>query len=297
MSDKQPEAIVTRSAVQIAEIESQIATAKMYPRDIALFKEKLMSMANLDQETAEGCYYAIPRAGGVIDGPSIRLAEIALSCWGNCAAEAEVLNDDGRFIHAVGRCRDLENNVAISVKIQRKITNKQGKRFSDDMIAVTANAACSIALRNSIFDIVPRAYVNPVFRRCKQTAVGEYRSLAVKCAEVLKKLKQFGVTDDRVLNVLDKSSIEDITFDDIANLIGIGSAIKDGEIAVEEAFPLDFKDTQKEAVKDIKNKAGSEAVNIVFENEETPPEPTAEPPKEPTTNTRKKPAFMYDDEN
>ncbi len=287
---EKPEALVARRMVQLAEIDSQIATAKQYPRDIAKFKEKMMSMANLDQETAEGCYYAVPRAGGVIDGPSVRLAEIAVSCWGNCAAEAEVLNDDGIFIHAVGRCRDLENNVSISVKIQRKITNKYNKRFTDDMIAVTANAACSIALRNAIFKIVPGAYIKPVFLRCKKTAVGEMRSLAVKRVEVCNKLKQFGVTEDRVLNLLGRSSIEDITFDDIANLIGIGSAIKDGELSVEEAFPLDFKGTQEKTVKEVKDQAGSKVVDPEFGKEETPPEPTAEPPAKPGG----KPDFLKD---
>ncbi len=294
-TEEKPEALVARRMVQLAEIDSQIATAKQYPRDIAKFKEKMMSMANLDQETAEGCYYAVPRAGGVIDGPSVRLAEIAVSCWGNCAAEAEVLNDDGIFIHAVGRCRDLENNVAISVKIQRKITNKNGKRFTDDMIAVTANAACAIALRNAIFKIVPGAYIKPVFKRCKETAVGKMRSLAVKRVEVINKLKQFGVTDDRVLNLLGRKSVDEITFDDVANLIGIGSAIKDGEVSVEEAFPLDFKGTQEKTVKEVKDQAGNKVVEPEFGKEDTPKEPTAQKPGKVVAITPgEKPDFLND---
>ena len=267
--EKKPtEALVTRRAIEVAEIESQIATAKRYPRDIGVFREKLMSMANLDQETAEGCYYAMPRGGKAIDGPTIRLAEIALACYGNCAAEAHVTSEDDHFIYATGQCRDLENNVCVRVEVRRRITDKWERKFTDDMIAMTANAAISIALRNAIFKVVPGAFLKPVFDRCKRTAVGEIRSLAIKRAEVIKKILQFGVTEDRILGIIGKNSVDEITFDDVAALIGLGTAIKDGDTTVEEAFPLDFAGKQKETVEDIKQEAGSEEIVIGFEGQD-----------------------------
>lgn len=256
------EMVVANRAIEIAEIESQIATAKRYPRDIREFKDKLMTMANLDQETAEGCYYALPRGNKVIDGPSVRLAEIALSCYGNCVAEADVRTEDERFIYAMGQCRDLENNVAVRVKVRRRITDKKGKRYNDDMIAVTANAACSIALRNAVFKVIPGAYIKPVFDRVKQTAVGKAKSLANRRAQVITKLTKFGVTEDRVLAVLGRKSADEVTFDDVAKLIGLGTAIKDGETTVEEAFPLNFKGVQKKHQEQIDAETGSEAVDV-----------------------------------
>jgi len=269
--------VAQRQAIEQVEIESQIATAKRYPRDIAVFKDKLMTMANLDQETAEGCYYAMPRGGKAIDGPSVRLAEIALSCYGNCIAEADVLNEDDKFIYAMGQCRDLENNIAVRVKVRRRITNKKGQRFNDDMIAVTANAACAIALRNAIFKIVPGAYLKPVFEKCKETAVGKAMSLANRRAGVIKRLLQFGVTEDRILYVISRKSIEEVTFDDVAMLIGLGTAIKDGDTTVEEAFPPNFKEVQKQSQEQIKQETGSEVIGTDFEplDEETDPETEA----------------------
>lgn len=261
---KRTDMVVAQRAIEVAEIESQIATAKRYPRDIAVFKEKLMAMANLDQETAEGCYYALPRGGKAIDGPSVRLAEIALACYGNCVAQADVLEEDDRFIYAMGQCRDLENNTAVRMKVRRRITYKNGTRFNDDMIAVTANAACAIALRNAIFKIVPGAYLKPVFDKCKQTAVGDVKSLASKRAEVIKKLMQFGVVKERILHVLNRKSVDEVTFDDVAILIGLGTAIKDGDTTVEEAFPPDFKETQKDSDKKIKKEAGSKKVDATM---------------------------------
>jgi len=261
--------VVANRAIEVAEIESQIATAKRYPRDIKVFRDKLMTMATLDQETAEGCYYALPRAGKAIDGPSVRLAEIALSCWGNCVAEADVLNEDDKFIYAMGQCRDLENNIAVRIKVRRRITYKNGKRFNDDMIAVTANAACAIALRNAIFKIVPGAYLKPVFEKCKKTAVGDAKSLVSKRAEVLKRLTQFGVTEDRILKVLGRKSVDEVTFNDVAILIGLGTAIKDGDTTVEEAFPIAYKEAEKKTQKDIDAQAGSEDVDLEPEQEQT----------------------------
>ncbi len=284
--------IVQVNRAEIAEIESQIATAKKYPRDIAEFKEKLMAMATLDMDTAEGCYYALPRANKPIDGPSVRLAEIAFSCWGNCIAEAHVTNEDESFIYAVGSCRDLENNVTVRVEVRRRITYadsytcdactkwhkymprgnkclqcgkeqvtfKEGGRYNNDMIGVTANATCAIAFRNAVFKVVPGAYIKPVFEAVKKVAVGDMKSLTKRRGEVIARIIKFGVDEERILNVLGRKSLDEVTFNDIAILIGFGNAIKDGDTTVEEAFPITFKESQQEADDTIKAEAGSKTM-------------------------------------
>ena len=224
-----------------AEIESQIITAQNNPRSIKKFKDELMSLANLDQATAEGCYYALSRAGKSISGPSIRFAEIALSCYGNAVAQADVVDEDGKYVYACGMCRDLEKNVAVRMTVRRRITNKHGIRYGDDMIAVTANAACAIALRNAIFKIVPGAYTKEAFDKVKETAVGEAESFADRRAEVLLRLGKLGVGEERVLELLQRPSTEEITFNDVALLIGLGTAIHDGDTTLDEAFPAPVK--------------------------------------------------------
>ena len=236
------------AAMEVAEIESQIATAKRYPRDIKRFKVELLSMATIDEEVAASCYYALPRDGKTIDGPSVRLAEIALSCYGNCLAQADVESEDDRFVYAVGACRDLERNVAVRVRVRRRITDKRGNRFKDDMIAVTANAACSIALRNAIFKVVPAAYIKPAFDQVKAVATGSAKSLSNRRAEVLRRLAKMGVDEARVLHRLGRRSTEDITVDDVTLLIGLGTAVHDGEVELDTAFPAP-PDPAKEAAK------------------------------------------------
>lgn len=107
------------------------------------------------------------------------------------------------------------------------------------------------------------------------------KSLANKRAEVISRLSQFGVDEERVLAVIGRKSVDEVTFDDVAKLIGLGTAIKDGDTTVEEAFPPDFKEAQKTAAATIKQETGSEVVNG---------KPTPENPQEAQQNG--KPAFM-----
>ena len=250
---------VNSTPMVVAEIESQIATAKQYPRNISKFKDKVMSMANLDQSTAEGCFYALPRGGKSISGPSIRFAEIALSCYGNAVAKAEVTGEDDKYVYATGMCRDLENNVAISMTVKRKITDRNGRRFNDDMIVVTSNAACAIALRNAIFKIVPAAYTQEAFDKVKQTAVGDAQSFANRRADVLARLQKMGVDESRVLSALKRASVDELTINDVTVLIGLGTAVHDGDTTLDEAFPEPIDEGQEPGAKGLEQRLANEA--------------------------------------
>src|SRR5205814_31606 len=139
-------------AMVASEIEQQVATAKRYPRSVAVFKRKALELATSSEEIAASCFYTLPKRRGadkVITGPSVRLAAICAVCWGNCRFAGRLIADDGKFVTAQGVSHDLESNTAGSIEVRRRVTTKEGKRFSDDMVAVTSNAACSIAKREA----------------------------------------------------------------------------------------------------------------------------------------------------
>ncbi len=141
-----------------SEIDMQVATAHKFPRSIKRFRQEALQMVTLNESVAESCIYALPRSGKTIEGPSARFAEVVASAWGNCRAGARVVSDAGDFITAQGVFHDLERNVAITYEVQRRITDKNNRRFNADMIGVTGNAASSIALRNAILKGVPKAF-------------------------------------------------------------------------------------------------------------------------------------------
>lgn len=242
------------SAYVAAEIDVQIATAKKYPRSITRFKRAAMELACLDEETAASMFYKLPRDGKKIEGPSVRLAEIVGSSWGNLRYGARVISIDDRFLTAQGACHDLETNNAATVEIRRRITKKDGKRYSDDMIQTTANAACSIALRQAIFKIVPFALIKDIYQRAKETSVGKAGSTVENRRRLFDWFIKAGADDKSVLAYLGKSSLDDVNMDDMIDLKGLITAIKDGEVTIEEALAVRGKNGSNVSASDLNDK-------------------------------------------
>lgn len=219
-----------------SDIDIQVSTAKRFPRSIGQAKERAIELATLDQETAASCIYAIPRAGKVIEGPSTRLAEIIAASWGNLRVSAKTIGEDVGFTYAQAVGWDLETNVAISYEVKRRITNRNGERFGDDMVMVTANAATSIALRNVVFRVIPRAYVNEVYMAARKTAAGNAKSLKKRRGEMLQYFKDQGVTEKQILDLLNIVKVDDVKLDHLATLKGIATSIQQGMVSAETMF-------------------------------------------------------------
>lgn len=224
---------VARSRV---ELDQQVATARAYPRSVKKFQDQCMEMATLNEQVAEECFYALPRDGKTVEGPSARLAEIVASAWGNCRAGARVVDEGAEFITAQGVFQDLERNVNITMEVRRRITGKSGRRYNSDMIAVTGNAACSIALRNAVFRGVPKALWSGVYEAARMAAVGTVQTLANKRTKMFEHFQKLGVTREAILATIGVAGEEDIDLDKLATLKGIASAIKESEITPEQAF-------------------------------------------------------------
>jgi hypothetical protein len=224
-------------SIERANVDIQITTARKYPRRLSIVKQRMLNLATLDEETAASCFYRLNRQGKAIEGPSIRLAEIAASSFGNLRYGARAVANDGKRIVAQGFCHDLETNVLFTIEVQRRITDKYGKTYSEDMQTVTGNAACAIAARNAIFKVVPFAFVKPIFLAAKQTAVGDLTTLAERRTKMIAKFAALGVTDKKITESLGKSGMEEIGLGELETLIGLYNAIRDGDQTIEEAFP------------------------------------------------------------
>ena len=160
-------------AIDRAEIDIQISTAKKYPRDIQATLNKIATYATMDKETAEDCFYVLRRGGEVIEGLSVRMAEIIAGAWGNLRVASRIIGNDGRMITAQAICHDLETNLAVSKEVKRRITTKDGHTFSEDMQVMTGNAASSIAFRNAVLAVIPKAVTKRVISEVKRVALGQ----------------------------------------------------------------------------------------------------------------------------
>lgn len=230
----------TLEAINRSEIDIQIATAKRYPRDINSSLEQIKRYAMADEETAGDCFYALKRSDGdeqkLIEGLSVRLAELFANCWGNLRVATRLISNDGKSITAQGMCHDLETNVAVITEVKRRITTKKGKTFSDDMQIVTGSAATSIAFRNAVFKVIPKAVTKAVVDEIRKYAKGKSDDLVRKRDNALAWFSKIGVTQEELLRYLGINSLKDIDLEKIMLLRSTGNALKEGLTTVDETF-------------------------------------------------------------
>ena len=224
------------AAINKSEIDTQITTAKQYPRNLARVLNNIETLATMDEETAASCFYVLRRQGKVIEGPSVRMAEIIASSWGNLRVQARIIGNDGKFITAQGVCHDLESNYAASVDVKRRITDKNGRTYSDDMQVVTGNAACAIAMRNAVMKVVPSALIKKVLAKAKKVSLGESITLENSRQNMMQYFAKVGVDEKHILDYLSVSKVDEIDIDMVVELRGLATAIKEGTTTIQETF-------------------------------------------------------------
>ena len=251
--------IIQLDTLERANVDSQIATAKQYPRDLRRAINNSVAMATMDIPTAQSCGYALPRGGKPITGPSVHLAKLIVSNYGNIRAEAKVVQITDKQVISRGTCWDLENNVATAFEVRRSIVGRTGQRFSDDMITVTGNAANSIAYRNAVFSVIPRAITDKVYQAAQHCITGDLSdedkiiARRKKCIDYFK--DEFGITEQEVVMLCGKKTVNQIKANEIALLLGITQSLTDGDTTVDELM----KPYRKEETKNTIAAAAAEA--------------------------------------
>lgn len=244
-------------ATEKAVIDTQIATAKQYPRDIQRAMNDSIAIATMNKETAESCGYALPRGGKPIQGPSVHLARIIAQNWTNLRIEAKVIDITSTQVVCQATCFDLQNNYAVKVEVRKSIVGRNGSRFKDDMITVTGNAGNAIAYRNAVFAVIPKSVHEMVYKETKNLITGDLSDEAKLIKKRKNAIKIFkdkhGVTEEQVLKAAGVGSVNGINQDQIILLAGFLQSITDGDSTVDQIFardenkktPLQKKETLK----------------------------------------------------
>jgi len=222
-------------------IDSQITTARAYPRNLKRCIDNIELAISLDKEFAEQCIYSL-RKGKAITGPSVHLAKLIAQEFGNMRIEQKVLGADATHVSAEAIAFDLEKNIAIRTQTKRSIVGSSG-RYSDDLITITGNAASSIALRNAIFSVIPQPVIKKIMKTVNKAIVGDISTeekLKLKRDALIKNLLENyaskKLTEDEILSSIGKSSVSHINESDIITLIGYERTIKEGEQTFESIF-------------------------------------------------------------
>lgn len=221
-----------------AAIDMQIATAHKYPRSIDVVIKRIRTMATYNEDAAANCVYSLPRGGKPIIGPSIGFANVVATAWGNCIDGSRWVATDRKekVVIAEGVFHDYETNRKTIITEQRRIVDKHGRLFSDDMIIVTSKAAGAIARRNAILQIVPRALWHPIWEDAFRIVRGDQTTFAEHKEKALRAFAQFGVKPEQIFMWLGVRGEDDLTLEHIPLMRGGYAALRDGSSTVEEMF-------------------------------------------------------------
>jgi hypothetical protein len=192
-------------------------------------------------EVAGSTFYKLRRKNAdgstkVIEGPSVRMAEIVGMAWGNLRVQSRIVEIGDKEVVAQGIAMDLERNIAYSAEVRRRITGKDGRRYGDDMVILTCNAACAIAERNATLKVIPRSYVLQVLAEARKAAAGGAATLADRRKKLLAYWTGEGVSEAQIFGYLGVAGIEEITLSHIEDLLGLRGAIADGLTTIAEVF-------------------------------------------------------------
>lgn len=227
-------------AQERAAIDTQVATAKKYPRNLTRVRLNSIAIATMNKETAEACRYAKPVGGKSVTGPSVHLARIIAQQYGNIRVQQRIKQITEKSIIAEAVAFDMETNYAVCVEARRSIIDKRGNRYTESVIETNAMAILAIAERNAVLKVVPKSIIDNVYSEAFKCANGDLSDNAKllqardKAFEVFK--NEYGASEDEILTCLGIKTKEAIKAEHIADLRGYLQALRDKEVSADELF-------------------------------------------------------------
>ena len=226
----------------VAEVQAQVIVAQQFPRDVT-GAVRAMREACAQQQLAERAFFAFPRGGQTVSGPSVYLARELARCWGNIQYGAwELRRDDaGAQSEMLAFAWDVQTNTRnSSVFIVPHMRDKRGgPEQLTDMRDIYENNANNGArrVREAIFGVLPVWFTEEAKTLCAKTlSEGGGRPLAQRIADAVEAFAGLGVKagqlEDRV-----GTKTADWTPQDVATLHVLITSIRRGEIRKDEAFP------------------------------------------------------------
>lgn len=149
--------------------------------------------------------------------------------------------------------------------MRRSILTSKDARFSEDMITVTGNAANAIAYRNAVFAVVPKSITDKVYKAAQECITGdlsdETKLIKRRDAAIKYFNDQYGITEEEVIKLCGKQTVNQIGAEEIALLLGIQQSLKDGDTTVDEVMaPIrNSKEAKSSKLTEMANRAAKGA--------------------------------------
>lgn len=216
------------------------------PRVLSVCLRRLTEMVTFNANAAAACIYSLPRGGKRVTGPSVRFAEMVASAWGSIDVSTAIISlaDDAVVIR--GRAHDLEVNSIAELETRRLVQKKRSasKPDEDDKQLAVASGT-SIAYRNAVFRIVPRALLEDALESARKASTGK-GTLTERRQAAFAIFAELGASGDQVLSAIGRAGVADVTLDDLVYLRGLVTSIRTGAITLAEAMrPQEERDAAR----------------------------------------------------
>lgn len=218
-------------------MDIQVATAQRIGRDLKVFKATLEQFACSDPEIAEECQYVLKKGGSPIVGPSIRFAELIMSTYRHIVVDSFIESEERGYVVVGAQARDLYANTGVRVRVRRNVLRRDGTRYGVDQIQTTMQAGQSIAIRNAIIRLVPKALWLPIWRKAREVALGNAQPHVEVVERMFQTLARFHITEEQVCEHFEIGSREEIHADHIIQARNALRSMKSGELDPKDAFP------------------------------------------------------------
>lgn len=212
----------------IAEAQGQLVMAKRFPRDLNAAHAELMVACSY-QSFAAAAFYSVPNRGS---GPSIRFAEEVARVYGNFEfGHRELSRSEGKSEIEVYAWDKEKNNLSKrQITVMHVQDSRNGtKKLTDqaDIDNKIANVA-SKQVRGRILALLPKWLVEDAIQKCKDTIAGvTTEPVEVRLRKMQQAFAKFGVTAEHLERYLGHP-LDKTLSDELADLIGIYNALKDG---------------------------------------------------------------------
>ena len=259
----------------MAQIQMRTFMAQQNPRDLDQVRAEIIKECKRPGFAA-AARYSLPRAGGRIEGPTIRFAEAAIRCMRNIAVETTTIQEDDRALTMRISVTDLEANVPYEheVTIQKRVErsylkdgqvplgeriNSSGKRVflveaTEDDVLMKTNAIVSKAVRTLGLRHIPGHILEEAMELCQRVAAQADSADPTAARRVL--FDAFASVGVKPVDLKEYmgNDLEVPSPNELAELRSVLAAVKAQEITWQDAFDakhppvVESKDGKQEPV-------------------------------------------------
>lgn len=213
-----------------------------------------------------------------IEGPSIDLAMCIARNYGNCAID---IDDQETLTHYIfrGAFIDLETGFTCPRLFRQRKKQNIGMKDQDRAEDITYQIGQSKVIRNCIVRATPAWLVDQAIETAKTAELNKIKpeNIAIARARSFDFFRQYGVTQERIEAKITRK-MDDWTAQDIVDLRGMATALKEGRVTAVELFPeIEPPKTEDEGKKEAGNGKVKKEPTKKAEGAEKAPEPDPTP--------------------